>query len=138
MVPAENNSVNTSARLLRPSILVLEDDMLLAMDMEDHLIEFGYHVCGPYGRIAQALEQIPRLDLVGAIVDLNLYGEYSFPVIDCLKQRGVPVIVCSGYAELPELKARLDGVPLLPKPWSPEGLRRLVTNIFTSHLPGER
>lgn len=104
--------------------------MLLAMDMEDHLISSGYDVSGPYCRVGQALSGIPKLNLAGAIVDLNLYGEFSFPVIDCLKQRGIPVIVCSGYAELPELKAKLDGIPLLPKPWNPQQLQALVAKVF--------
>ncbi|SIQ44501.1 Response regulator receiver domain-containing protein [Rhizobium sp. RU35A] len=114
----------------RPRILVLEDDMLLAMDMEDHLVSRGYEVCGPYGRVGQALEAIPQLSLAGAIADLNLAGELSFPVIDCLRQHGVPVIVCSGYAELPQVKARLDGLPLIAKPWSPERLDDLIAQTF--------
>lgn len=105
--------------------------MLLAMDMEEHLLSFGYDVVGPYCRVAQALNDIPQLALAGAIVDLNLYGEFSFPVIDCLQQRGIPVIVCSGYAELPELKAKLKGLPLLPKPWNPQRLQSLVAEVFT-------
>jgi two-component SAPR family response regulator len=40
------------------------------------------------------------------------------------------VIVCSGYAELPELKMKLQGLPLLPKPWSPEKLARLIDQQF--------
>ena len=115
-----------------PYVLVLEDDMLLAMDMEDHLISRGYSVHGPYGRVGEALDAIPGLDIDVAIVDLNLNGEFSFPVIQELRQRGVPVIVCSGYVELPELKTRLQGVPLLAKPWCPERLDILVSNILNA------
>nr|WP_252193272.1 response regulator [Rhizobium sp. CSW-27] len=104
--------------------------MLLALDMEDHLIARGYETAGPYGRVAQALEAIPDLTLAGAIVDLNLAGELSFPVIDCLTQRGIPLIVCSGYAELPQVKARLGSLPLIAKPWSPERLDALMAQTF--------
>ncbi len=113
-----------------PSILLLEDDLLLAMDMEDHLLDCGYRIVGPFGRIVDALDAIPRNELTGAIVDLNLHGELSFPVIEALKQRSIPVIVCSGYAELPELKARLKGLPLLPKPWSAQKLSRVMAEAF--------
>ena len=123
--------VDMPSRHPRPSILVLEDDMLLAMDMEDHLADRGHVVSGPYSRIGQALNDIPRLNLIGAIVDLNLNGELSFPVIDCLRTHGIPVIVCSGYAELPELKARLGDVPLMPKPWNPDALDTLIEQTFT-------
>jgi len=113
-----------------PTILLLEDDLLLAMDMEDHLIHAGFEIIGPFGRIVDALDAIPRNVLSGAIVDLNLHGELSFPVIEALQQRSIPVIVCSGYAELPELKSRLDGMPLLPKPWNAQRLDRLIEETF--------
>lgn len=104
--------------------------MLLAMDMEDHLTALGYSVEGPFSRVAQALAAIPSLNLTGAVVDLNLNGEFSFPVIEALRQRHIPFIVCSGYAELPDLKARLAGTPLIAKPWNPEKLERLVSEVF--------
>lgn len=112
------------------TILLLEDDLLLAMDMEDHLLQTGHRIIGPFGRIADALDAIPRNDLTGAIVDLNLHGELSFPVIEMLQSRHIPVIICSGYAELPELKNRLKGLPMLPKPWNPTKLDRLMQETF--------
>lgn len=112
------------------NVLVLEDDALLAMDVEDYLNEQGFQVVGPFGRISQALEAVESRDLQGAILDLNLNGELSFPVIDALRARGVPLIICSGYAELPELKSKLSGLPLLAKPWSPQKLARLMEEHF--------
>jgi two-component SAPR family response regulator len=114
----------------QPTILLLEDDLLLAMDMEDYLIRTGNRIVGPFGRIADALDAIPRNALDGAIIDLNLHGELSFPVIELLKERNVPFIVCSGYAELPEVKARLSGLPLLAKPWTAQKLTHLMKETF--------
>ncbi len=114
----------------QPAILLLEDDLLLAMDMEDHLLRTGNRIIGPFGRIADALDAIPRNELDGAIVDLNLHGELSFPVIDLLTERNIPFIVCSGYAELPEVKARLAGLPLLAKPWTAQKLTHLMKETF--------
>jgi DNA-binding response OmpR family regulator len=113
-----------------PNILLLEDDLLLAMDMEDHLLQTGHKIVGPFGRIADAIDAIPRNELAGAIVDLNLHGELSFPVIKMLQEHSVPVIVCSGYAELPEVKSRLEGLPMLPKPWNARKLDRLMRETF--------
>ncbi len=112
------------------NILVLEDDVLLAMDVEDYLLEQGYAVVGPFGRVAQALEAVEAGGLDGAILDLNLNGELSFPVIEALRQKGIPLIVCSGYAGLPELKAKLAGLPLLAKPWTPQKLGYLMDRHF--------
>jgi len=114
-----------------PGVLLLEDDLLLAMDMEDYLVDNGHLIVGPFGRIADALDAIQRNNLVGAIVDLNLHGELSFPVIEMLQQYSVPVIVCSGYAELPEIKSRLKDLPLLPKPWDANRLSKLMRETFS-------
>lgn len=114
----------------KPTILLLEDDLLLAMDMEEFLGERGYDVIGPYGRVGEALDAAANTDVDGAVVDLNLHGEMSFPVIELLRERGVPLIVCSGYAELPELKQKLTGLPLLPKPWNPRKLEHMLREVF--------
>jgi DNA-binding response OmpR family regulator len=113
-----------------PTILLLEDDLLLAMDIEDHLLKTGHKIVGPFGRITDAMDAIPRNELAGAIVDLNLHGELSFPVIEMLRQHSVPVIVCSGYGEIPEMKDRLEGMALLPKPWNAQKLDRLMRETF--------
>jgi DNA-binding response OmpR family regulator len=111
-------------------ILVLEDDLLLAMDMEDFLSAQGFEVVGPYGKISQAIEAIAQQPIDFAVVDLNLNGEMSFPVIDVLQKQSIPLIVCSGYAELPEVKAELADLPLLPKPWSPRKLSNMIADVF--------
>ena len=112
---------------MKRKILVLEDDVLLAMDMEDHLVDSGYEVVGPFANVSEALGAIEKTVLDGAVVDLNLNGEMSFPVIEALKGRGLPVIVCSGYAELPEFKNRLNDVPLISKPCDPKKLVALLS-----------
>lgn len=119
-----------TVHITRPLIMVLEDDLLLAMDMEDHLRDCGFDVMGPFSRIEEALGAAEAAVLDGAVVDLNLRGELSFPVIDLLRRRGIPVIVCSGYAELPEVKSKLSGLPLIAKPWAASKLSRMTSEIF--------
>jgi DNA-binding response OmpR family regulator len=97
-------------------ILLVEDDMLIAMEMEDFLGELGCEIAGPFGRLEDALEAATSLDVDGAILDLNLRGELSFPVVEKLREREVPVILCSGYVELPDMKQRLSGIPTISKP----------------------
>jgi DNA-binding NtrC family response regulator len=101
---------------IRRKILLLEDEVLIAMDMEDRLLDSGYDVIGPFASVSDALDAIEQAPIDGAVVDLNLGGEMSFPVIEALKARGLPVIVCSAYADLPEFKTRLPDVPLISKP----------------------
>ena len=116
-------------RLVRPRILVVEDDLLIAMDLEDILDRFGCEVVGPFGQLNQAMSAAEG-DLDGAVVDLNLREESSFPLIERLKDRSVAVIVCSGYADIPNLREKLGDTPTLPKPCSPRTLAGLMREHF--------
>ncbi len=97
-------------------ILVLEDDALLAMDMEDFLSDLGVSVVGPVSHIGAALEKISESELDGAVIDLNLRGELAFPVIDELQAARIPFVICSGYAEIPGMRAQLGELTVVSKP----------------------
>ena len=56
------------------------------------------------------------------MLDLNLRNQMSTPAVDLLRGRNVPVILCSGYGDLPEMKGVLAGVPTMSKPCEPEQL----------------
>lgn len=111
-------------------ILVLEDDALLAMDMEDFLSDLGVTVVGPVSHVAAALEQINKMDLDGAVIDLNLRGEMSFPVIDELKAANIPFVVCSGYAEIPGVRSQLGGLTIVSKPCDFTNLSGVLAREF--------
>ena len=115
-------------------VLLVEDDLLLAMDMEDFLVDQGFQVVGPFGRLAQALQALAGQPVDLAIVDLNLAGELSFPLIDTLRRRETPIIVCSGYAELPEIRSKLADLPLIAKPWSPQALTRRIDEALNTRM----
>lgn len=112
-------------------ILVLEDDALLAMDMEDFLSDLGVSVIGPVSHIGAALEKINATALDGAVIDLNLRGELSFPVIDELKAANIPFVICSGYAEVPGVRAQLDGLTVVSKPCDFDNLPHVLANEFS-------
>jgi two-component SAPR family response regulator len=79
--------------------LVIEDEMLQAWRVGDMLSMLG----GTVGKIAFSYDQgISALDHARwdcAVLDINLHGEPVFPIVTILKQRGVPFIYCSAYAE---------------------------------------
>lgn len=110
-------------------ILLVEDDVLLAMEIEDFLNDNGCEVVGPFARLDKSLEAASR-DLDGALLDLNLRGEMSYPLIDRLGDMNVPVIVCSGYIDLPGMGDRLEGVPSLAKPVDHNELGDLMRKNF--------
>lgn len=79
-------------------VLVVEDEYLLAIELEFHLAEAGAIVLGPAGTMEDAVAIIdaePAID--GAILDVNLGGETRFTAADMLLTRGVPFLFTTGY-----------------------------------------
>lgn len=123
------NSIENQRSALR--VLVVEDDLLIAMELEDMLAGFGCEVVGPFARLGDAIAATDG-ELDGAVIDLNVRGEYSYPLIERLRQRSVPMIICSGYVDLPTIGEKVGDVPMLAKPCSPEKLSALIRTHFTA------
>jgi CheY-like chemotaxis protein len=106
-------------------ILVVEDEMLIAMLLEDMLAELGHKVAGVMPRVNEALAAVSRDDYDLAILDLHLNGQSAFPVADALMARGKPFAFATGYGEsgLPD---RYRGLPVLQKPFAREDLERTL------------
>jgi CheY-like chemotaxis protein len=83
--------------LVMKRVLVVEDEMLVAMLIEDMLTDLGYEVVGPAARLSEGLELASGCQIDAAVLDINLAGELSFPIADLLEARGIPFIFASGY-----------------------------------------
>lgn len=107
----------------RVRVLVVEDEMLLAMLMEDTLTDIGCDVVGPIARATDGvgLAQSERLD--GAVLDINIGGKEAFPVARELAKRSIPFVFVSGYTSA-KLPKEWEGRPILQKPFRPEDLAR--------------
>lgn len=111
-------------------IIVLEDEVILAMQMEDMLARLGYRVVGPAGRIAEALALIEAGPVDGGILDLNLgRGQDSTPVAAALAARDVPFLFATGYGEK-GLPAAHAGRPVLTKPFRQAELAGALQRLF--------
>lgn len=112
-------------------ILVIEDEALVAMLVEDALVDAGFAVLGPARSVAQALEMLKADTPDAAVLDLNLGGENSLPVADVLAARGIPFLVATGYGAA-GLPAHLRHVPVLPKPYDPADLTVAVDRLCSA------
>jgi DNA-binding response OmpR family regulator len=77
--------------------LVVEDEVMIAMYVEDLLMELGYEVAGIATGFDQALPLAKEGDFDLAVLDINLDGRLSFPIADVLRERGIPFLFASGY-----------------------------------------
>ncbi|WMT92894.1 response regulator [Pelagibacterium sp. H642] len=100
-------------------ILVAEDDYLIVSDLVQWLERTGFHTIGPVANLQDALFEIehePRLQ--GALLDINLGGEWSFPVADALREKGIPIVFTTGY-DRDVIPDRFNDVEIFRKPIDP-------------------
>jgi len=117
------------SRLMGLQVLVVEDEMLVALDLKMMLSGLGCIVVGPAPSIAAALGIVRTTALDGAVLDVNLRGRPSFDLADELQRLGVPIIFATGYdaSTLPE---RFQGVPHVMKPIQRSQIVDAMTAVF--------
>jgi CheY-like chemotaxis protein len=107
-------------------ILVVEDEMMIAMMVEDMLAELGCAVVGPAHALDTALILArTELGLDAAVLDVNLAGQPVFAVADALREKGVPAIFSTGYGDA-GLREVDRGSPVLQKPFRAGDLARAL------------
>ena len=108
----------------RLTVLVVEDEPLIAMALEDLLIASGCTVAGPASSLTQGMRLINEQAVDGAVLDVNLGGEMVFPLADALAERCVPFVYVTGYGKL--LRACNHGRPVLQKPYRNQQLLSII------------
>lgn len=78
-------------------VFVLEDEALIAMEIEAMLRAAGYRVVGPATSIAEAMQICEALTDGCALLDVNLDGAAVTPVARLLAERGIPFALVTGY-----------------------------------------
>jgi CheY-like chemotaxis protein len=97
------------------TVLVVEDEWLIAELLQEALAEAGYRVIGPASRVREGLELLENNKPDIAVLDVSLRGETSFAVARALAERSIPFVFMTGYVSndlLGEFKER----PVLNKP----------------------
>lgn len=97
-------------------VLIVEDMWLVAEDLTMELEDMGCHVVGPAGGLEQGLTIAQAETLDGALLDVNLGSENSFPIAIALQARGVPFVFLTGYDSPEAFPSELAEVPRLSKP----------------------
>jgi CheY-like chemotaxis protein len=113
-------------------ILVVEDEMTIALLIEDMLGELGHEVVGLAMRLPQAMELATMASLDFAILDVNLDGRMSFPVADLLSARGVPFVFATGYGSAGLDESYRGQVTVVKKPFRLQDLQSAIDRTLRS------
>jgi DNA-binding NarL/FixJ family response regulator len=120
-----------SAELQGLRVLVVEDEFLVAMDIEAMLRELACEVVGPIGNLASALQAAREETLDLALLDANLGGEPVTAVAEALIARAVPIVFCTGY-QVENLCSRYPATSTLMKPFQLADLRTALECALAS------
>jgi DNA-binding response OmpR family regulator len=118
-------------RLDGRSILILEDEYLIAMDVEQSCLEWGASEVTILRSLDQMRDQPldqPRFD--AAIVDLRLGGESTTYFARELAKRRIPFVFATGLSDVGELAESFPDVPVIGKPYSGDELVRILAAVI--------
>lgn len=109
-------------------ILVVEDELLIALEIVDVLERLGCVAVGPTAELEAALELARDQPLDAAILDVTIQGGQVYPVAEQLLARGVPFVLASGYGNW-VLPKSLRNSRRLTKPFSRDELEKSLRSL---------
>jgi AmiR/NasT family two-component response regulator len=112
-------------------VLVVEDEFLIALDVEDALRELGCEVVGPVATVAQALAVLA--DPAGcdlAVLDVRLAEGSTAPLAQALSRQGIPFVVLTGYDRSQLSEPALREAVLLGKPLQRKSLKLALAGLL--------
>jgi CheY-like chemotaxis protein len=118
-------------------ILVVEDEVMIAIMLESMLEDFGCEVVGLASSIEEALTTIRQEVMDGVLLDMNLQGRNTNGVADELHTRAVPFLLVTGYEGMDSDPPLIRAAPRLQKPFSREELGRRMTEAFVASAHGQ-
>ena len=110
------------------SVLVVEDDPLIALDLEDTLSRAGFDVVGVAANVEQGLDCIERDPPAAATLDYQLGRETSDPIASALDALEIPYCYVSGRGDL----IGRDERTIIAKPAAPVSVVRAVDDMLRS------
>ena len=118
-------------------ILVIEDEALVALQLQADLESVGHTVIGPARSLQAGLSLVKDSAIDLALVDVSLGRDTSAPIADALIARKVPFAFVTGYSDTAVLPEHLRKMPRLSKPYVLADVRRIIARLLETQ-PGLR
>lgn len=113
----------------KKSILIVEDDPFIAMDLADTFESRGYEVKGPVADVDAGLKEIKAACPDVALLDYNLGRETSIEIAQKLEVKGVPYVFLSGQIEKVIIGNSKNPPQVIAKPFVPERLVKVIERM---------
>lgn len=112
-------------------ILIVEDELLLAMDLEMLLEEHGCEVLEPVANVEHALHVLETERPDAVTLDMNLNGVSSAPVATALRKLDIPFVSVTGYTNSQVIDPAFKDAPLVKKPYDRAELLQMLGGLIT-------
>ncbi len=111
-------------------VLLVEDNLLLAEVISDALATYGCVVVGPAPDVESGLQLAREAQFDGALLDINLFGDFCFPIAAVLTERKIPFLFLTGYDNSRLIPPEFRSARRLSKPIDPDALSSAISEHF--------
>jgi two-component SAPR family response regulator len=118
----------------QPRVLVVEDQMLLALALTSLLEDIGCEAVGPVAQVVTALPIVMKEPLDAALLDIRLADESVEPIAAILIRRGVPFAFVTGHAR-DQIPVALRDRPYVGKPFSDNEIKTVMRELLKGRTP---
>jgi CheY-like chemotaxis protein len=119
---------HTHLRLVAPRVLVVEDEMTVAMLIEDMVSELAYEVAAVVPRLEDAMRLVDSEIFDIAVLDVHLNGKTVFAFAEELQEREIPFVFATAYGP-GAIPAKFQNRAVLRKPFGPVELRKALMQL---------
>lgn len=112
------------------TVLLVEDEAFLALDLYDTLEEAGARVIGPLASLADALDKARAETFDAAILDIDLQGREVFPVARVLADKRIPFLFHTAHGQSPSMSPDFATAPICTKPADPDRLIGILRDLL--------
>jgi CheY-like chemotaxis protein len=116
-------------------VFIVEDEFHVLLLLEDMLTDLGCEVVATASTLSSALEKAQSCEADAAILDVNLAGAKVYPVAECLRARGLPIIFSTGYG-LAGIDPSWRSYTVVEKPYLPGQLAAALAASQTARRQG--
>ena len=110
-------------------VLIVEDEWLIALELQEVVEHLGYTVVGPVGSIEDAINFISERRPDAALLDVNVRGRRVGPVAIACEERGIPFALVTGYGRLTLDDPILQSAPRVHKPFDDARIQGALATI---------
>lgn len=119
----------------KPTVLLCEDEYIVALDLQLLLEEFGYEVIGPFDSFSKGLKALDEVRPDMAVLDVRLRDGEVFPLADRLDEMGVGLVFHSGHVQDADIAEKYGTARCCHKPIDIRRLRRALREVCPENCP---